>query len=70
MQVWGNAPPQKIICLFMLDAWFQKIILLVYDIFVAAIVSQSLLIKYYITRKTLSNSNFMLFFWIDEVVKS
>ena len=63
-------PPQKLFVCSCLDAWFQKIILLVYDIFVAAIVSQSLLIKYYITRKTLSNSNFMLFFWIDEVVKS
>ena len=44
-------PPQKKkkSCFIMLDAWFQKIILLGYDFFVAAIISQSLLIKYYIT---------------------
>ena len=36
----GNAPPQKkkVVCLFMLDAWFLKIILLGYDFFVAAII--------------------------------
>ena len=34
----GNAHPQKVICLLMLDAWFLKIILLGYDIFVAAII--------------------------------
>ena len=32
------SPPQKS-CLFMSDAWFQKIILLGYDYFVAAIIS-------------------------------
>ena len=32
------SPPKKS-CLFMLDAWFQKIILLDYDFFVAAIIS-------------------------------
>ena len=32
-------PPPKKSCLFMLDAWFQKIILLGYDFFVAAIIS-------------------------------
>ena len=34
-------PPKKKIncCLFMSDAWFQKIILLGYDFFVAAIIS-------------------------------
>ena len=32
-------PKKKFICLFMLDAWFQKIILLGYDFFVAAIIS-------------------------------
>ena len=31
-------PKKKFICLFMLDAWFQKIILLGYDFFVAAII--------------------------------
>ena len=30
--------PQKVACLFMLDAWLQKIILLGYDFFVAAII--------------------------------
>ena len=30
--------PQKNVCLFMSDAWFQKIILLAYDFFVAAII--------------------------------
>ena len=34
----GKWSPQKS-CLFMLDAWFQKIILLGYDFFVAAIIS-------------------------------
>ena len=33
------SPAKKVICLFMLDAWFQKIILLGYDFFVAAIIS-------------------------------
>ena len=35
----GNAPPpqkKKVVCLFMLDAWFLKTILLGYDFFVAA----------------------------------
>ena len=32
------SPAKKVICLFMLDAWFQKIILLGYDFFVAAII--------------------------------
>ena len=31
-------PPPKKSCLLMLDAWFQKIILLGYDFFVAAII--------------------------------
>ena len=39
----GNAPPaspppKKVACLFMLDAWFLKIILLGYYFFVAAII--------------------------------
>ena len=36
-----DPPPKKKIncCLFMSDAWFQKIILLGYDFFVAAIIS-------------------------------
>ena len=34
----GNGPPKKVVCLFMLDAWFLKIILLGYDFFVAAII--------------------------------
>ena len=57
-------PPKKG-CLFMLDVWFQKIILLSYDFF-----WQSLIIKYNITRKTLFNPIFMLFFWIDKILKS
>ena len=35
----GNDPPPKKSCFFMSDAWFQKIILLGYDFFVAAIIS-------------------------------
>ena len=35
----GNAPPppqkKKVVCLFMLDAWFLKIISIGYDFFVA-----------------------------------
>ena len=31
-------PRKKVVCLFMLDAWFQKIVLLGYDFFVAAII--------------------------------
>ena len=27
----GNAPPKKVVCLFMVDAWFLKIILIGYD---------------------------------------
>ena len=34
----GNDPPPKKSCFFMSDAWFQKIILLGYDFFVAAII--------------------------------
>ena len=34
-----SSPPPKKSFLFMLDAWFQKIILLGYDFFVAAIIS-------------------------------
>ena len=34
-----SPPPKKKSCLFMLDAWFQKIILLDYDFFVAAIIN-------------------------------
>ena len=34
----GNAPPRKAVSLFMLDAWFLKVILLGYDFFVAAII--------------------------------
>ena len=47
----------------MLDAWFQKIILLCYDVFVAAIIR-------YVAKIYLFNPNFMLFFWIDEILKS
>ena len=32
------SPPPKKSCFFMSDAWFQKIILLGYDFFVAAII--------------------------------
>ena len=44
MEEWGNDPPppqkkKKRSCLFMLDAWFQKIIISDYDFFVAAIIS-------------------------------
>ena len=35
----GKWSPPKKSCLFMSDAWFQKIILLGYDFFVAAIIS-------------------------------
>ena len=34
-----SPPPKKRSCLFMLDAWFQKIIISDYDFFVAAIIS-------------------------------
>ena len=34
-----SPPHKKKSCLFMSDAWFQKIILLGYDFFVAAIIS-------------------------------
>ena len=33
-------PPKKKSCFIMLDAWFQKIILLGYDFFVAAITAK------------------------------
>ena len=58
----------------MSDTWFLKIILLGYDIFVAAII-RCVAKVYIITRKTLFCPIFMLFFCIecsenDEVLKS
>ena len=34
----GKCSPQNVFCLFMLNAWFQKIVLLGYDFFVAPII--------------------------------
>ena len=34
----GKCTSQNVFCLFMLNAWFQKIVLLGYDFFVAPII--------------------------------
>ena len=64
----GKCSTQKS-CLFMIDAWFLKIILLAYGFCVAVAKA------YIIPQKTLFDPIFMLVFWIefsenDEVLKS